>query len=464
MADVRQEWLAVLRKWQVHPASPATDKLWAPETESCSREAIRAIQGEKLVAAVRYMYEHSPFYRRKLKEAGIEPGDVGSIDDLPKLPIVFRHEMSADVEVHPPWGTYTAVDDQVWLERGWQVFNTSGTTAAPRAFRYTQIDREMWTWTDARALYAMGIRNGKDVAMLCFGYGPHVAMWGMHYALNLMQVPIIPAGGLDTRTRAYAINRFRPTVLSATPSYALYLGAIMQEMGFEPAASSVRLIICLGEPLPPSTQARIEKLWNVEIHQFYGCTEAAPSCGGYTCPWGMHFMEDTHILETVDPVTLQPVPEGKPGLSVVTNLCSEASPQIRFMVGDFTTLAYDPCPCGRTHVRAVGGFAGRSDDMLNVRGVTLFPSAVEDVVRGFAELGEEFQIVLTTEKGLDEFTVVLEPLPSVPESAYGELKYRLETAIRARCELRPNIQLEPYGTLPKTEFKAKRVKDLRERS
>jgi phenylacetate-CoA ligase len=461
VTEIRKNWINTILKWKLNPDQPATDTIWSPELEASSRDRLREIQSEKLVHAVRYMYEFSSFYRKKLDEEGIKPEDIKSIDDLPKLPIIFKDEMSADIKANPPFGTYTAVDDQMWKETGWQLFNTSGTTAEPRAFRYTQFDREMWSWTDARALYSMGIRSGKDVAMLMFGYGPHVAMWGMHYALNKMNVPIIPAGGMDTRTRAYAISRFHPTVIAATPSYALYLGNTLQEMGMDPAYSSVRIIICLGEPIPPATAKRIQDMWHAEIHQFYGCTEAAPSCGGYTCPYGVHFMEDTHIIETVDPDTLKPVPEGKPGVSVVTNLCSEGSPQIRFMVGDFTTLSYEPCQCGRTHVRAVGGFSGRADDMLNIRGVTLFPSAIEEVVRGFDELGDEFQIVLSRdERGLDEFTVIVEVKNNVNISE-EELNHKLESAIRARCELRPKIQIESYGTLPKTEFKAKRVKDLR---
>lgn len=461
ITDLRKGWIDTILKWKFNPDKPATDTIWSPELESCSREKIREIQSEKLIKAVHYMYAYSPFYRKKLDENGIKPDDIKSVDDLPKLPIITKDEMSADIKSNPPFGTYTAVNDQIWKERGWQLFNTSGTTAEPRAFRYTQFDREMWTWTNARALYSMGIRNGRDIAMLMFGYGPHVAMWGMHYALNMMNIPIIPAGGLDTRTRAYFISRFQPTVISATPSYALYLGNTLQELGLDPADSSVRIIICLGEPIPSATAKRIEDMWQAEIHQFYGCTEVAPSCGGYTCQYGVHFMEDTHIIETVDPETLTPVPEGKPGISVVTNLCSESSPQIRFMVGDFTTLTYEPCQCGRTHVRAVGGFSGRADDMLIIRGVTLFPSAIEEVVRGFEELGDEYQIEITRDdRGLDELTVIVEVNDNVAKSE-DELIYKVESAIRARCEIRPKIKIEPHGTLPKTEFKARRVKDLR---
>jgi phenylacetate-CoA ligase len=462
MSKARDDWLTTVRRWQLHPDAPATDTIWAPELEQASREELQAIQSDKLASAVAYMHEHSPLFRDKCEQKGIEPGDIRGVEHLSDLPVTTKEDMSRSLADAPPWGTYTAIDDERWLSDGWQIFNTSGTTSAPRPFRYTQFDRELWTWADARACYSMGIRSGRDVGMMLFGYGPHVAMWGCHHALVHMGVPIVPAGGLDTRTRAAAIDRYRPTVLGCTPSYALHLASVAQELGVDPAGTAVRIIISMGEPLPDSSAARIRDLWDAEIHQFYGCTEVAPSCGGYTCPQSVHFLEDTHLIETLDPDTLEPVPEGQPGLTVVTNLCSEASPQIRFLVGDYTRLDHGGCECGRTHVVCRGGFAGRADDMLNVRGVTLFPSAVEEVVRRFTELGEEFLIELSTVQSLDELTIVAEPLPHVPQDRHDELGQELEGAFRAALELRPSIRLQPYGTLPKTEFKAKRVQDKRE--
>jgi phenylacetate-CoA ligase len=172
-------------------------------------------------------------------------------------------------------------------------------------------------------------------------------------------------------------------------------------------------------------------------------------------------MGDTHIWETVDPETFEPVPEGQRGLSVVTNLCSEASPQLRFLVGDYTTLTYERCDCWRTHPRALGGFLGRADDMLNIRGISLFPSAVEDAVRRVPEIGEEFQLVVSREHELDLLTVQVEPRPDIAPEWHAEVARKVESEVVSRCEVRPIIQLVPCGTLPKTEFKAKRVKDLR---
>ena len=459
--DSRTEWLSALRAWRAEARVPAGGPIWAPALEACSRDELADIQGDKLRLAVRYVYDHSPLFRRKCEDAGLEPGDVDGIEDIAALPITTKEDMSADLERDPPWGGYTAVTGEDWARGGGQLFRTSGTTATPRSFRYTGLDLEMWAWTNARAFHAMGLRGGADLALICFGYGPHVAMWGAHYAMRELGIPIVAAGSLPTEARAIAVDAYRPTVLCATPSYALYLGAEMREQGLDPAASSVARVICGGEPQPEATRERIESTWGAELHEMYGCTEAAPSCGGYTCGFATHVLEDTHLIETVDAQTLEPVADGERGVSVITNLCSEASPQIRFLVGDLTALERSPCECGRTHVRALGGFAGRADDMLNVRGVTVFPSAIEDVVRRFAELGDEFEIVVARRGELDELTIVAEPRPDVAEARHDELRERIATSVRAHCELRPGVELREYGSLPRTEQKARRVRDLR---
>lgn len=407
------------------------------------------------------MATYSPMYANKLKSAGIAPQDIRSVEDLTSLPIITKKEMAETIHEDAPWGSYTAVDDATWYKRGWQVFSTSGTTGTPRSFRYTQYDRELWAWANARALYAMGIRRGRDVGMMLFGYGPHVAMWGMHHGMLLMGIPQLAAGGMDSRTRAVNILQQAPTVIACTPSYALHLSSVMAELGIDPASTSVRIIVAAGEPVPEASKKRIEQIWGAEVHQFYGCTEAAPSCGGYTCEAGqMHFLEDTHILETVDPETHQPVEPGSRGISVVTNLMSEASPQIRFEVGDYTTLSYEQCSCGRSHVRCEAGFAGRSDDMLNIRGVTLFPSSVESVVRGIPELGEEFKVVLTRKGELDELTLVVEQRDTSLSRA--DLAAKVENTFRAQLELRASVEVVDYASLPQTMFKAKRVEDRRQ--
>lgn len=471
-AEARAEWLATIERSRVAVKEPDSLRYWAESLETMSRDELRALQSDKLRVAVRYAYLCIPFYQRKLDAIGLDPGDIRGVEDLQKIPVTTKLEMAEDVAAHPPWGTYTAVDDARWLENGWQIFATSGTTAHPRAFRYTRFDREVWAWADARAMWAMGFRPKRDSALIAFGYGPHVWLWGVHHAFNLMGIPIVTAGGLDSRTRARFIQRYHPTILCCTPSYALFLASVLRELGIDPVATSVRALFCAGEPgfSVPATRRTLEETWGAELHEFYGCTEAAPCAGGFTCtevarrkdgPVSTHLFEDGHIWETVDPDRLQPTARGERGLSVVTNLCSEASPQLRFLAGDFTTLSDEVCECGRTHIRAIGGFRGRADDMLNVRGVTLFPTSVEDAIRGVPEAGVEFEIVLTNERSLDVLTVRVEGRADLADHRHAELRGRIESAIVAACELHPVVEVLPHGTLPRTEFKAKRVRDLR---
>jgi phenylacetate-CoA ligase len=246
----------------------------------------------------------------------------------------------------------------------------------------------------------------------------------------------------------------------------------MREMGLDPAASSVRHLCCAGEPsmAVPGLRAKLETTWEARLHEFYGCTEAAPSAGGHSCAEvsaspaevALHLPGDTHIWEVVDPDTMAPVPDGERGISVVTNLISEASPQLRFVVGDYTRLATEPCNCGRITPRARGGFLGRADDMLNVRGVTLFPSVIEDAVRRVPGTGAEYEIVLTAPRGLDELTVRVEAAAGLPVEAYPALRDAVVREVRSRAELRADVEVLDHGVLPRTQTKARRVRDLRE--
>jgi phenylacetate-CoA ligase len=471
--EEHDRWREAIWRHVRNPDRPGSASYWSPTLETASHDELREIQNQKLPAAVRFAAARIPFYQRRFREIGLQPGDVRSVDDLRAIPITTKQEMAADLEANPPWGGYTSVDERLWRERGWQTFMSSGTTGRARVFRYLSFDRTIWSWLDARAMWAMGLRPGQDSAMLAFGYGPHVWLWGVHYALNLMGIPILTAGGLDTRVRARQIDDLRPSVLACTPSYALYLAAVMRELGLDPRGSSVRVLFCAGEPgiSVPATRRRLEETWGAELHEFYGCTEAAPTAGAHTCAAvaadsdaepSMHLMDDTHLWEVVDPVSLEPVPDGQPGLSVVTNLCSEASPQLRFLVGDMTRLTRERCACGRSGTRALGGFVGRADDMLNVRGVTLFPSALEDAVRRVPEVGEEFEIVLTSERELDVLTLRVECRPDVPSGDHEIVAKRVESEVISRCELRPVVEVLAHGVLERTQQKARRVRDLRQ--
>ncbi|MGH7123452.1 MAG: phenylacetate--CoA ligase family protein, partial [Stellaceae bacterium] len=341
----RARWLEVLAEHKRGRGTPDARAMWCPSLDAASRDELRAIQNAKLAALTPFLYENSAFYRRRFDRLGLAPTDIRAVDDLPRWPVVDKREMMADALANPPYGTYSTMTPEVWAERGWMMFSSSGSTGAPRVFRYSQRDRELWAWANARALTAMGIGKG-DTVFLITGFGPHVFAWGVEAALTEMGVPIIPGGGMDARARAGIVTRFRPTVVVCTPSYMLHLARVLQDGGHDPAAQGVRTLFVGGEPAMgiDETRQRIQSLWGARLVEFYGCTEASPHVGGFTCAMAhapgqrvaSHLLEDVQIWETVDPERHAPVADGVRGLTVCTSLNSESSPQLRFLVGDYT--------------------------------------------------------------------------------------------------------------------------------
>ncbi len=464
----RRVWLETLARHKRDADRPATDRYWSAALETCSRDALVAIQNDKLAALAPFLYENSGFYRRRFDRLGLAPTDIRTVDDLPKWPVVDKAEMMEDAGNAPPYGSYSTIGEAEWRDRGWMLFSSSGSTGTPRVFRYTHEDRGYWEWANARALYAMGIRRG-DTVFPMVGFGPHVWIWGAMYAFAHMGIAVIPGGGMDARARARTIDRFAPSVIACTPSYALYLGRTMQALGLDPAASAVRTLFTGGEPAMgiDHTRARLARLWGCRVVEFYGCTEASPHVGGYSCEAAArpseavftHLMEDVQIWELVGPETGARVPEGERGLTVCTSLNSESSPQLRFLVGDYTIYDTARCACGRSHVKAMGAFSGRADDLINLRGIKFFPSEVEQAVRAVEGLGDEFEILLATDdSGLDVMTLRVEHPDRAAADALAE---RVAGEVRSRCELRVGVEVLAPDTLPKTEFKAKRVRDTR---
>ncbi len=465
--STRRHWLEVLTEFKSDESRPGSPQFWSPEYDAAAPERLREIQDTKIAAVTPFLYENSAFYRARFDQLDLTPSDIASVEDLVKWPVVDKSEMMADVAENPPFGGYTTVDDTVWGRDGWMLFASSGTTGIPRPFRYTHTDREIWGWANARALHAMGVRDG-DSALIASGYGPHVFAWTAQMGLAEMGLPVIPGGGMDSRTRAGLIDRFKPTVLICTPSYALHLGRVMEELETDPAASSIRLIFVGGEPAMgiPNTRARIEDLWGARLTEFYGCTEAAPSAGGYSCTevteggaTFTHFMSDIQYWETVDPDDYTPTGPGERGLTVCTNLCSEASPQLRFLVGDYTVLDNSQCACGRWHTRAMGCMHGRADDLINMRGIKMYPVQLEQAVRQIDGVGDEYEILLTTnDSGMDVMHIKIEHAEHGPKSSVIDL---VVAEIRNQCEITATAEVLALGTLPKTEFKANRIRDQR---
>jgi phenylacetate-CoA ligase len=467
----RAHWLRVLDKYCENRDAPGSDKYWSPRLDTLSRDEIRTVQDAKVAAVTPFLYENSAFYRRRFDRLGLAPTDIRTVDDLvSKWPIVDKSEMAEDALAHPPYGTYTTMSDDVWAQRGWMMFSSSGSTGVPRVFRYSHVDREMGAWANARALQSMDFRKGDTVFMVT-GYGPHVWAWGVQYALAKMQLPVIPGGGMDARARAQIVMRFKPTILLLTPSYALHLGRVMQSLGADPRESAVRTLFVAGEPgmSVAATRERIQDLWGARMVEFYGCTEASPHVGGFSCEASQlggsdvstHLLEDVQVWEVVDEIRKE-LPDGQRGLTVCTSLNSEASPQLRFLVGDYTVLERTRCACGRTHARAVGSFSGRADDLINLRGIKMFPVQIEQAVRAIPGAGDEFEILLSVNSdGLDVMTVRME---HAEHGAPAAIASAVANEVRTRCEIRADVEVLAPGTLPKTEFKARRVRDQRNKN
>ena len=466
--QTRRRWLETLETYRRDFNVPGSDDYWSPSLDCASRDELRAIQDAKLEVLTPFLYENSDFYKRRFDGLGLTPSDIKTVDDLIKWPPIDKKEMAEDLMANPPWGTYTTHSDEIWNDRGWSLFPTSGTTGLPRMFRYSKFDLDQWKWANARAMWSFGVRPGESV-FLVVGFGPHVWAWGVLHALAHMGVPCIPGGGLTAELRCNIILRYRPTVLATLPSQLLRIGRVMQDMGEDPCKTSVTRLFTGGEPAAgvASTRQRLEDMWDAELVEFYGCTEASPHCGGYSCeashlpgkPMHTHLLEDIQAWELVDPDTMEPVADGERGVTVVTNMNSESSSQLRFVVGDYTVLDRSPCDCGRTHVRALGGFQGRADDLINLRGIKFYPSVVEEGVRAVAGVGDEYEVIFATnEDGIDTMKICVEHADhGGPDSVIDQIKRE----VQSRIEVRFDVEVLPPDTFPKTEFKAKRIRDER---
>jgi phenylacetate-CoA ligase len=247
----------------------------------------------------------------------------------------------------------------------------------------------------------------------------------------------------------------------------------MEETDQRPEDSSIRIIVCAGEPgaCVPATKRRIEELWHAELHDDFGCTEVAMTPLGYTCahqvrqkdhPVDVHLMEDVYIPEVLHPVTMQPVPEGERGILVVSNLFSESQPILRYIVGDWMSLTTEPCSCGRTHARAIGGLQGRNDGLIKIRGLMFFPAAIEDGIRSLQDVGDEFKIEITRVRNMDRVKIYVEPNSPVPKASYQEVEARVARSLKGSLGIDVEVQVVAYGSLVRTEAKARRLVDLRE--
>ncbi len=432
--------------------------IWAKE-ETMSRAGIEALQLERLKETVARVYEKVQPYRRKMDEAGVKPQDIRSLSDLQRLPFITKQDMRDNY----PFGLFAVPKDDLV-----RIHASSGTTGKPTVVGYTRRDLDVWTETVSR-IAVMGGASKADVAQICFGYGMFTGALGLHYGLEKIGAAMVPSSTGNTEKQIMFMKDFGTTLLVATPSYALRIAEVAQQMGLDPKKDlHVRIGLLGSELLTEAMRTEMHKYWGdgMLVTSNYGMSELnGPGVSGeceYLC--GMHVNEDYFIPEIIDPKTGEALPAGEKGELVITCIYKEALPLIRYRTKDITRLIYEPCQCGRTTVR-MENLDGRTDDMLKIRGVNVFPSQIEEVLLGITEIGPHYEIIVTRANHTDKLEIRVELAEPVDEfQKLQELDAKIRHKLRIVLGLDAKIRLESPNTLQRFEGKAQRVKDLRNQS
>ncbi len=437
-----------------------TIQYWNPYLETLPREELEKLQLKKFRRIVRWAYEKSRFHRALYKQAGLEPDDIRSMEDVRRVPKVEKAMMRPIQCKDPfPYGDALCVP----LDEVTEFRQTSGTTGQPIYQPDTWQDCEWWSECWSTLLWAQGYRP-HDRVFLPFGYNVFVAFWAGHYASEKIGCETVPGGILDTKSRILKIQELKATAMMATPTYVLGMADTARKMGLNPAADlTIRKITCAGEPgaLVPGTKKRMEEAWGAKVFDHSGATEIG--AWGFECscqPGGLHVNEAMFLAELEDIETGEPITTtGRRGKLVITAFDRYAQPCIRFDSKDIIELSDQQCECGRTYRIARGGVVGRSDDITKVKGVLLAPSAIEDVVRSFPGLGDEFEVVVDKRGDVDHILLKIEVTKDA--APIDELRAKLLTELRLKTNLGYEIEVYESGKLPRYEVKAKRFKDLR---
>ena len=421
--------------------------------ETLTRSEIEKLQMERLKRTLERCM-NSPFYKKRFTEYGLKPEDIKTLDDIRKIPFTTKQ----DLRDNYPFGLAAVPMDQVV-----RLHSSSGTTGTPTVILHTQHDLDEWANAVARCLYMVGLRPG-DVFQNSSGYGMFTGGLGFQYGAERLGMLTVPAAAGNTKRQIKFITDFGTTALHAIPSYAGRLYEVMEEMGIDPRKDTkLKTLIIGAEPHSEEQRRRIEDMLGVKAYNSFGMSEMCGPGVAFECKEqnGLHIWEDYYIVEIVDPNTLEPVPEGEVGELVLTTINREAMPLLRYRTRDLTRILPGECPCGRHH-RRLDRMKGRSDDMMILKGVNIFPIQIETVLMQFKELGNEFLITLTNEEANDLMTVEVEL--KVFSDDYPHLQAltrEITRQLKDEILLTPSVKLVPKGTLPKQEGKAVRVRDLR---
>ncbi len=428
---------------------------WEGEKECINREALKQLQLERLQSTVLRVYMNVPFYRKKFDELKIDPDAFRSLGDLRKLPFTSKD----DLRMSYPYGMFA-----VPLREVVRVQASSGTTGMPTAVGYTRNDIKNWSNLAARILVAGGVTQN-DIVQIAFDYGLFTGALGLHYGAERVGASVIPISGVNTRRQVKIMQDFKTTALMCTPSYALSIADTIMEMGINVNSLSLKYGLFGAEPWSESMRHELQEKLKIVATDNYGLSEVmSPGVAGECSERnGLHINEDHFLVEVVDPETLEPLPEGKTGELVITTLTKEAFPVIRFRTRDLTSLITEPCSCGRTFVR-MNKVMGRTDDMIKIRGITVFPSQIESVLFEIEGTEPHYQIILDRKAAVDELTVLVEVSESIFFDQVRKQKDFIER-IKARLasEIGISVEVKPVEkqTLERAEGKAKRVVDKR---
>ncbi len=425
-----------------------------PEMETLTREGIEKLQLERLKKTVAHCM-NSPFYKKRFEENNLTPDDIRSLDDLRKIPFTTKQDLR---------DTYPFGIASVPLEKCTRLHSSSGTTGNPTVILHTQKDLDEWANAVARCLHMVGLRP-TDVFQNSSGYGMFTGGLGFQYGAERLGMLTVPAAAGNTKRQIKFITDFGTTALHAIPSYASRLYEVMQEMGIDPRRDTKLKTLVIGaEPHSDEQRRRIEEMLGVKAYNSFGMSEMCGPGVAFECPEqnGMHIWEDYYIVEIINPDTLEPVAEGEVGELVLTTINREAMPLLRYRTRDLTRILPGECPCGRHHVR-LDRMKGRSDDMIILKGVNIFPIQIETILMQFKELGSDYLITLETADSNDEMTIEVE-LGQMFTDDYGRLQTltrEITRQLKDEILVTPRVKLVAKGSLPKSEGKAVRVRDLR---
>ncbi|MCL2066043.1 MAG: phenylacetate--CoA ligase [Treponema sp.] len=428
---------------------------WHPQTEKMPRSELEALQLQKLKEEVGYALR-TTFYKKRLEGAGINtPDDIKTLGDLDKIPFTTKHDLREGF----PWGFLSAQKEEVI-----RLHASSGTTGVPTTIYLSGDDVRRWSGYVARCIFATGC-NKSDVFQNMITYGLFTGGLGFHYGGEEVGMMVIPSGAGNTDRQFKLMQDFGTTVVHATPSFLLHVESKMKEAGVKRESLKLKRAFAGAEPYSEDTRKRIEELLKVDVYNSYGLSEMNGPGVAFECQCkaGMHIWEDGYIAEIIDPDTMQPVKEGEIGELVLTILCREATPILRYRTRDLTGFYTDPCPCGRTH-RRLRRIRGRSDDMLIINGVNIFPSQIEEVIMGMKEVGNNYLIVVEKDGALDRLTVNTEVRPEIfmdDSRPLNALKEKIRKTLQLSISINPKVDLHESGYLPVSEGKAVRVKDMR---